>query len=102
MPELVTPVTTPPEETFSTPPLDTATLWVTVPSTFTMPPLEIVKLCAVPPEDTFNTPPDETPAKLKSPPENTLTVPPEIPVPERLRQLLMPIGSMRYRKNFAT
>ena len=57
VPEPLTPLTTPPDETFSMPPLDTATSLVIVPNTFTVPPLEIVKLCAVPPEDTLAVPP---------------------------------------------
>jgi hypothetical protein len=40
VPELGSPVITPPDETFSTPPLSTPTLLVTVPNTSSTPPLE--------------------------------------------------------------
>src|SRR5258708_20344349 len=81
VPEFGTPVTTPPDETFSMPPVRIPTLLVMVPATFSVPPLDTAMWAAVPPDETFNTAPPETPRKAALPPQRTFK-PPTNPRPK--------------------
>ena len=76
VPTPLEPVTTPPDNTVSTPPLATSTSLVTVPPMLALPPFDTVKSCAMPPDDTLSLPPLSTSANENEPPDSTFTVPP--------------------------
>jgi len=54
--EMTAPLTAPPARTFSVPLAATVALLVIQPETSAMPPLEMVRSCAVAPDDMFRTP----------------------------------------------